>query len=178
MSEGLIISAVGRDRPGIVDRISGVVFQLGCNMEDSRMAILGGEFAVVVLVSGPTSQLEEVNQKVGELCRELELLVQFKATRLEPEELPHPGRIPYELTAVALDHPGIVHKVTNLLVRHEVNVADLETRVTRAPNSGAPIFSLELEAQVPASLSIVTLRKALQELAEAENIDFNLRAKK
>ena len=55
--ESILISASGRDQPGIVDRVSGAIFDAGANLEDSRMAILGGEFALFVLVGGTTEQL-------------------------------------------------------------------------------------------------------------------------
>ncbi|MBM3890900.1 MAG: glycine cleavage system protein R, partial [Verrucomicrobia bacterium] len=45
MRQYLVVSAVGQDRPGIVDRISEFILDHDCNIEDSRMAILGGEFA-------------------------------------------------------------------------------------------------------------------------------------
>jgi len=172
--EGLIISAVGQDRPGIVDRISGAIYELGFNLEDSRMAILGGEFALVALVAGPPDRLSEVRQVVGRLCQELELLAQFKATRVGPPGPEASGGISCRLTAVAMDHPGIVHKITHLLAQEGVNVAALETRVTHAPDSGTPIFALELEVQVPAGLPLARLRQALEELSEAENLDLEL----
>jgi glycine cleavage system transcriptional repressor len=176
MREGLIITAVGQDRPGIVERISGAIFQVGCNLEDSRMAILGGEFALVALVGGSVSRLEEVERVVRDLCAEIGLSAQFKPTRIGPARAEAEGRIPYKLTAVAMDQPGIVHKITHLLAEHGVNVATLETRLTYAPDSGTPIFALELLAQVPARLPVAQLRQALRELSDAENLDLELHA--
>jgi glycine cleavage system transcriptional repressor len=176
MREGLIVAAVGPDRPGIVDRISGAIFKLGLNLEDSRMAILGGEFAVVALVGGPAERLSEAKRAIEEICAELRLSVQFRATRVGASGPESRERIPYRLTAVAMDHPGIVHRITHLLAAHEVNVANLETRLGFAPISATPIFSLELEAQVPADLPLARLREALKELSDAENIDLDLKA--
>ena len=174
MREGLIISAIGRDRPGIVDSLSGAIFEKGCNLEDSRMAILGGEFALVVLVSGAPEGLAEVRRAAGAIASALDLTVQFKDTRIGPAGPDRVERIPYKLTAVSLDHPGIVHRIAHLLASHDVNVASLETRLTHAPVSGTPIFALELEAQVPASLPLEQLREALGRLSEEENIDIDL----
>jgi glycine cleavage system transcriptional repressor len=176
MREGLIVAAVGPDRPGIVDRISGAIFKLGLNLEDSRMAILGGEFALVALVGGAAERLGEAKQAIDEICSELGLSVQYRPTRIGASGPEVRERIPYRLTAVAMDHPGIVHKLTNLLARHEVNVANLETRLGYAPVSATPIFSLQLEAQVPAGQPLARLREALKQLSDAENIDLDLRA--
>ena len=53
MSAYLVISAIGQDRPGIVDEVSAFILSHQCNVEDSRMAVLGGDFALIMLVSGP-----------------------------------------------------------------------------------------------------------------------------
>ncbi len=176
MREGLIVAAVGPDRPGIVDRISGAIFKLGLNLEDSRMAILGGEFALVALIGGSGERLEEARRAIEGICSELTLSVQFKATRIGAAGPETRERIPYRLTAVAMDHPGIVHKITHLLAHQDVNVANLETRLGYAPISATPIFSLELEAQVPADVPVARLREVLKQLSDAENIDLDLRA--
>jgi len=178
MREGLILSAIGHDRPGIVDRLSGAVYEAGCNLEDSRMAILGGEFALLVLIAGASERLAGARDAVERICRDLELVTQWKSTRIAGPVSGQPGFMPYRVTAVALDQPGIVHKIAHVLVQKGVNVADLETRLSHAPDSGAPLFSLELLAQVPAGVSISPLREALRELSERENIDLELRAKR
>ena len=49
----LALSALGRDRPGIVAEVTGVLVEHGVNVEDSRMAILRGQFAMVLLLSAP-----------------------------------------------------------------------------------------------------------------------------
>ena len=107
----LILFAIGRDRPGIVDRITGLIFQSGCNLEDSRMAILGGEFALIVLLTGRPEDLRKVTEELPVLAKGLELSVQFKETVAGPEA--RKGLEPsmrYRIRAVAMDHPGIVHK--------------------------------------------------------------------
>lgn len=171
----LILLASGPDRPGIVDRISGLCFEAGCNLEDSRMSILGGEFALMLLVTGSPDRLEEMEASLSSVARELDLTFQLKPPRAA-DELPEAGpAIGYRLSAVSLDHPGIVHRITHLLSRHRVNVARLDTRLGHAPVTGTRVFSLDLEAQVPADVSVSALRGELATLAESENIDIELR---
>jgi glycine cleavage system transcriptional repressor len=163
--------ASGRDRPGIVDQISGVVFDAGCNLEDSRMAILGGEFALIVLITGDRASLDTANAKLESVAAELELTLNVKPATLEENPA---DRIPYRLHAVAIDHPGIVHRVTRALRERDINVARLDTRLGNAPITGAPVFSLEMEIQVPAERPVARLRAELAELAEESNIDITL----
>ncbi|MEE3199716.1 MAG: ACT domain-containing protein [Planctomycetota bacterium] len=166
--ESILISASGRDQPGIIDRVSGAIFDAGANLEASRMAILGGEFALFVLVGGTTEQLAAVRAGLDEVSGELDLTLQVK-----PVAAAQPGAdvIGYRLQAVSLDHPGIVHRLTGLLRTRGVNVASLETSLAQAPITGTPIFSLDMEVQVPVDQPVNELREELQRLAAEENID-------
>ena len=65
----VVLTAVGPDRVGIVDDIAGAVSGAGCNIEESKMAVLGGEFAVIMLVSGPAAS---VRGRLGAPCRRSE----------------------------------------------------------------------------------------------------------
>jgi glycine cleavage system transcriptional repressor len=178
MRHGLIITAIGKDQPGIVDRVSGLIFQHQCNLEDSRMAILGGEFALIVLVTGPAESLAKLEEALPRVAGELDLTSHARPTRIEEAQAePGAGTIPYQITAVAMDHPGIVHRITHLLARHKINVASLETQRSFAANTGTPVFSLTLEVQVPADVSIARLRDSLAAVADEENLDLQLRAK-
>ena len=74
-----------------------------------------------------------------------------------------------------MDHPGIVHKITHFLSERGINLARLETRLSHAPVTGTPVFSLTLDAELPADLPLARLRSDLSALAADENIDIDLR---
>jgi glycine cleavage system regulatory protein len=50
-----ILSAIGRDRPGLVSELAQLVLDCDANLEDSRMTILGTDFAVILLCSSRAS---------------------------------------------------------------------------------------------------------------------------
>lgn len=173
----LILLATGRDRPGIVDRISGLLLECRCNLEDSRMAILGGEFALIVLITAAPGDLQRAEERLPRLAGELELTLQIKPTLAGPGARGGgPHAIRYRIRAVAMDHPGIVHRLTRILAESGVNVARLDTSISNAPVSGTPIFSIDLEAEVPASVPVSALRTRLIQAAETENIDLEMKA--
>ena len=62
MSNQLVIAAVGEDRPGLVDNLSGWILDSGCNIADSRMTVLGGEFAVLLLAEGQWNNLAKLEE--------------------------------------------------------------------------------------------------------------------
>ncbi len=175
----LILLATGRDRPGIVDQISGLIFAAGCNLEDSRMGILGGEFSLMVLITGSRESLRQVEHGLPRLGSELELTVEIKETVAGPEA--RRGAVPairYRIEAVSVDQPGIVHKLTRILAEHRVNVARLDTARKHAPVTGMPMFSIEMDAEVPADVPLAALRTHLLRFAEEENLDLEMRAEK
>lgn len=168
-----VLTAVGADRPGLVSAISKSIHGAGGNIEDSRMAILGGEFALVLLFSGTPDAVERVANAARELARQLDLDLVIKDTR---RHAPAPDRAVYTLSVSGLDHPGIVEAVMGELARREVNVASLETRVVNLPLSGTPNFVLEAELQLPAEASVEELVAALSAVAEREDLEYTFGA--
>ncbi len=47
------LSAIGRDRPGIVAAVTAVLLEHGVNVEDSQMAILAGHFSMTLVLALP-----------------------------------------------------------------------------------------------------------------------------
>lgn len=171
----LLITAVGPDRPGIVDDLSGWIFESGLNIEESRMTQLGGEFAILMLVSDPEGKGTDLESRRDAFEASSGLTLFIHAARPGPLPSGQPV-LPYALTATALDHPGIVHRVTRLLRSHSINIVEAGTRTTPAPFTGTPIFRLDIEMDIPAGVSLARLREELRALGEQENIDFDLNA--
>jgi glycine cleavage system transcriptional repressor len=166
----LVLTAVGPDRPGLVRAISSVVLGASASVEDSRMAILGGEFALIVLVSGAEAAVARVERELVELEAELGLRFLFKRTKPEPQR---PANR-HVLHVSGVDRPGIVHAVTDLLAKRTVNVASLDSNLTFAPDSGTPLFVLEAELELPSNVTLAELEGELARLAEDENLDVSL----
>ncbi|HEX3777118.1 MAG TPA: ACT domain-containing protein [Polyangiaceae bacterium] len=166
----LVLTAVGPDRPGLVSEMSSLVHSAGANLEDSRMAILGGEFALLMLVSGQAEAVARVEQSAEELGNRLGLRVLTKPTS------PQSARdfLPYQIRVTGVDRPGIVQRVAAVLAGRGVNVASLESRLSYAPLSGTPMFILEAALQIPSALALSDLRRELASASEEENWDFTL----
>src|SRR3954468_23224562 len=104
----LILTATGPDQVGLVEKISEFISRRGCNIEDSKMAVFYGEFAVIVLIAGAAADLQGIAAAPRELEDETGLTFSVKtpAERRAAESM-----LPYRLTASCMDHPGIVHKL-------------------------------------------------------------------
>ena len=169
MHEYRILFLVGNDRPGIVDELSAFLYERSANIEESRMAALGGKFAIITLFSCTVEHLQKIQDdldKLGELGFEVSM---HKAA--DPEQIAKRPEIPLKLEVVSMDHPGIVQKVVHILHHYGININSLDTQVIRAPLSGAPLFDLKLEAGVPQGVTIARVKDELTKLATQENLD-------
>jgi len=167
MKNLLVITALGEDRPGIVNEISRLIVDTGCNIEDSRMTVLGGDFAIILLVSGKWNELAKLENSLPALGRKQNLLVNTKRT--EPPR-PRGNLLPYAVEAVALDHPGIVHQLANFFARREINIRDMATASYAAAHTGTPMFSVQMTVDVPAGTHIGALREEFMDLCDELNL--------
>jgi glycine cleavage system transcriptional repressor len=158
-----------------VDDLSGMVSESGGNIEESKMAVLGGEFAVMMLVSLDAEALEALAARTGEFESSLALKVEIKRTfqSAKAGEGAERGR-PYSLETVSLDGKGIVHSVSALLRKYGINIEDLETRTDRAPLTGAPLFRMKANIVVGPTVAISALRRELEELQATQDLDIIL----
>jgi glycine cleavage system transcriptional repressor len=167
----LILTAVGPDQIGLVEKISEFIARHGSNIEDSKMAVFCGEFALIILISGEGGNLHKIANHYRELEIETGLAIAIKnPTSRKPTE----SFLPYKLTASCMDHPGIVYLITGILSGFGINIESMETKTYAAPVSGTPIFRLEAEISVPTKTNIHALRERFAAIQKEENIDIDL----
>ncbi|MBR9702379.1 ACT domain-containing protein [Candidatus Pacearchaeota archaeon] len=78
--ELLFITVIGKDRKGIVARVSGLVYECGLNIEDLSQKIMDGHFVMTLMVDMGDSKysLEEIREKLEKLGRELDQSIQIQ----------------------------------------------------------------------------------------------------
>lgn len=164
----LVITASGEDRVGLVERLTGRIADAGCNIEASRMALLGGQFAIIMLLSGRWDTLTKLESRLPALGEELGLAIIHKRTRQrERKQL----LVPYHIEVVAIDHPGIVHSLANFFSRQGINIEELSTETYPAPHTGTPMFSVSMTVGIPADTHIPTLRSEFLDYCDSLNLD-------
>jgi glycine cleavage system transcriptional repressor len=167
----LILTAVGPDQVGLVEKISQFIARYGGNIEDSKMAVFCGEFALILLISGDGEGLVEIANHYRDLEIETALAISIKtpSARKTPAAF-----LPYVLTASCMDHPGIVYQISGILSSFGINIESMETKTYAAPVSGTPIFRLEAHISLPTTVNINSLRERFAEVQKQENIDLEL----
>ena len=168
----LVVTAVGRDRRGTVEMITNVIVNHSANIEESRMARLGGEFAVIMLLSLAEDDLSPLSENLKSL-EEKGLTLAVRETDLSRIKVFH-GYVPYEISVIGADHEGIVNSVARYLASERINVEEMDTRVTPAPNTGTPLFSMYAKLQVPPQLSLNQLREKLAKVGQDLDVDIDV----
>jgi glycine cleavage system transcriptional repressor len=165
------VTAVGRDRPGIVAAISGALLELGGNIQDSQMSILRGHFAVMLIVEVPGRADEaELHGRLKPVGEELGLeAVAVNAI----DDLGGPPAAPSHVISVyGADHPGIVHAAASALAERRVNITGLETRLTGSAE--APLYVMIVEVAL-GEADEAELKAALNEVGEEAGVEVSVR---
>ncbi|MCW8830026.1 MAG: glycine cleavage system protein R [Gammaproteobacteria bacterium] len=173
MNQKLVITALGKDRPGIVNELSNTLLTHELNIEDSRMSVLGGEFAILLLVTGSKQAISHFIDKKQTAESALSMTLTVKTTETSA---PAKNLIPYDVEVIAIDHPGIVHKLTSFFSGKQINIVDLETDRYAAPHTGTPMFALNMTIGIPAETSIASLRDDFLNMCDDLNLDAKISA--
>jgi len=164
----LVITASGEDKIGLVDRLAGRIADSGCNIEESRMAVLQSQFASIILVSGSWHALSKLEAQLPSLGQQLGLTIRHERTRRRERIEP---AIPYNVEVVSMVHPEIVHSLAAFFSRNGINIEELQTSTYPAPHTGTPMFSVVMTVGVHAKVHIPTLRGDFLDYCDDLNLD-------
>jgi glycine cleavage system transcriptional repressor len=145
--ELLLLSATEPDRLGLVADLTGFIAELGCNVEDSRVAVLGGYAGLMVLVSGEPGQLQAVLDGLDRLQNRYDIRATPRRVATRRADVPSAPEM--VIHARAIDHAGIIHALAETVRRHGGNLLELESAAECAPMSGEPLFRLRMNVRLP-----------------------------
>lgn len=170
MSTSIVITVVCDDHPGIVESLSQVLIDHGGNWAESSMMSLAGKFAGILLVQVPGKQADAFLAALRALESQG---MQIVAQRSGAESRADSAR-GYSIELVGQDHPGIIHEITEVLARHQVNVQELETTVQSASMSGESLFIAHASIDIPGGVSLDQLQDEMEDLANELMVDIKL----
>ena len=163
----IAVSAVGVDRPGIVAAVSRVVFEHGGNIEDSRMALLGGHFAMMLIVAVPEgTDAADLEGALSSATAGMDLVVSARPVAETPQG--HAQGDAYVLTVYGADRPGIVADVTGALAASNANITDLATHVAEGN-----VYIMVIEVGLPAGADPEAVEAAVRRAGGGVDISFH-----
>ena len=170
MNKSIVLTVVADDHPGIVEELSDALATHGGNWTESSMMTLAGKFAGILLARVPEERVDSFLRVLDSLeIGGLEIVAQRSETPARPE-----GTREFSIELVGQDHPGIVHDITAVLARLDINVLELETTVQSASMSGESLFIAHARILVPDAVPLGQLRDEMEELANELMVDIEL----
>jgi glycine cleavage system transcriptional repressor len=172
MPKRFVMTLTGSDRIGIVQHVTESILECGGDVQASRMARLGGEFAMLLLVSIPDSETDRLNANVENLSGE-----GFKVVMSETEwgvSARRQGWLPYLIKVRGANHEGIIHEIAEQLSAQGINIESIDTNVVPAPMSGAPLFTMEAIVVAPPDLPKRKWQDDLEEAADQLNVELEV----
>jgi glycine cleavage system transcriptional repressor len=172
MRKNIVFTLTGTDRIGIVEAVTNLLLEHGGNVETSRMVRLGGEFAMLILVSMPVEEAESLENVVCSLTAEGYTVTSNQTEQSYADKFP--GWLPFQIEVLGTDHEGIIHQIAHYLSQCGINIESLDTGISRAPMSGTPLFNMKAQVMVPPSLAGKEWTSGLEEIGHHQNVDVNV----
>lgn len=172
MPKRFVLTLTGSDQIGIVEHVTELILECGGDVQASRMARLGGEFAMLLLISIPDTEADNLSNKAEKLSGE-----GFKVTFTETDwgvAAQRKDWLPYQIEVSGANHEGIIHEIAEHLSEQGINIESIETNVVPAPMSGAPLFTMDAVIVVPPGLPKSKWQDDLEEVADQLNVELEV----
>jgi glycine cleavage system regulatory protein len=166
MTTYLVLTAIGDDKPGLVEQLAQTVAANSGNWLESSMSQLAGKFAGILRVSVPDERAEKLVKELEGLSDSLKLIIE----RVSSENAEETSNT-LNLSLVGNDRPGIIRDISAALAKEHVNVEELSTECTIAPMSGETLFNAKVRMQVPSDLDLDRLQRGLERIADDLIVD-------
>jgi len=175
MEQYMVLSMIGPDKGGIVNNLATLADETGCFFADSRITVLGKEFAAVILLYGPWAAIAKLENNLPAFAENNELNIETRRTQMPELE---GNAMPYMVHVIAIENPHLVPMITNFFHEHEINTVELTTHRYRAQLTGAPMFSIMMTIHIPPDVKIADLRENFIIFCEDNNLDAILEPEK
>lgn len=174
MQKTIVITGAGRDRVGIVADLTNFLYKLGCNLLDSSMTLLRGEFALILMTTLPEGMtVSDIQAQLSELQKKLSL--SFSVRELSPEEIAEQedDHFQYIISVYGADKPGIVAGITKELAQLGLNITDVQTKSVR--QAKGEIYVMMLEVTAKNEIKSDELQNKLSSFAKSLGVDVSVR---
>ena len=163
----IIVTAVGKDRPGLTQSLAAAIQDAGGNWLESHFARLGGQYVGSVLVELPDNRLADLERAAADACDEgftVGVLPAMRGSAVSGQ--------PLAFDVVAKDRPGIVRELATALAALDVNIEDLQTSAEDGAMFGDKLFRAHASVLVPPGTALENVRAALENISGDLMVDF------
>jgi len=167
------LTIVGRDRPGIVSQVTEILFKQGCNLADSSCSILGGQFAMILILGHPEFTDRASFGDAFKPLEDADLTVALRVLKPGGEIRSHIEGDLCMISVYGADKPGIVYRVANVLGEKKVNITDLNTKLVGTEDR--PVYVMVIEATLPEGVEEEDVDNWLSPIRDELQVDITVR---
>lgn len=173
MTQHLVITAVGTDRPGVCNQVVHLVTQSGCNIVDSRIALFGNEFTLIMLLDGSNAAITRVETTLPLLGQEHDLITIMKRTSTH-EQLDNAYTI--EVFVESDDKPGLTEQFTNFFAEKNIGLSSLSAQTISKDkiSSASDQFHIAITASVDSDCNLMQLQEDFDSLCQGLTVQGSL----
>ena len=161
----LVLTIIGKDRPGLVEEISATILQHNGNWLTSNLSHLAGQFAGIIQVEIAETHLQAIQDALFALDG-LEVKIESGDSQ---ENADAPETL--NLVITGNDRPGIVKELASVIRHKGANITHLNSRQQSAPNWGVPIFSAFATVSLPLGMHKDNVIDALEAITSDLIVD-------
>ncbi|MDR1086905.1 MAG: hypothetical protein LBL16_01455 [Endomicrobium sp.] len=172
MAKYISLTAIGKDKPGIVSSITKALYEEKCNVEDSAMTILHGQFAMILIIKITTNlSIKALFNKLQKVANPLGMAFSYaELSSYVPKK--HKSVNPYVISVYGSDRTGVVYNISECLAEDKINITDMQTTLLKY--KGKDTYIMIIECDIPKKKSYEKLSKDLLRLARHINVTISL----
>lgn len=172
--EWIAVSVVGRDRPGIIANVSGVLYQNRCSIEELSQTAIRGQFAMILTASvGKGVSVGNLKSDFAELAKDLDLDINLR--QLKPEDkIPFQAgeTEPFIIIVRGEDRPGLVYGIAEVLAERAINITNLAARVALVSQKSE--YMQVFEVDIPKELDYGLIQEKLRQRGQEMGVSVDL----
>ena len=161
----VIITAIGIDRPGLVNKITSIINQNKGNIENSKMVKIDDQFAIIM----DFSTIEDINIIETELKSIKDLEIYYKSVK----SIDANKKTTSTYLIKGADDQGIINAITNYFKDRDLNIIEIDTFIESAPITGSPLFNMNIIIEHNSNIDLKKLKKDLLQICEELNLELN-----
>ncbi len=167
MPQYLVITAVGTDRPGISNKVTRLVTEANCNIVDSRIAIFGNEFTLIILLSGSVNAISRIENTLPLLGSQHDLITMMKRTS------PHQEKDIFcsiDAFIQSKDRPGLTERFTDFFAYRNIDLKSLSAQTLKKEGE-QDTFQIQITAEIFQACDIVDIQQQFETLCRSLSVD-------
>jgi glycine cleavage system transcriptional repressor len=168
MKQQLVLSILGTQNSGLIEKLAKSIRDSGVNIVDSRVGALGNEFGILLLLSGSWDTIAKIEDLLPRLEKDLNAKISSKRTGKRPA---NNKQIPYTIEIVCCDKAGVIHDVVKFMIENHIDICEMYSNTYQSPYTDVTMFTMHMIVNIPADSSIASVRTEFMDFCDRLNLD-------